>query len=115
MRSDPFVEHLLELLEGVEGVRAKRMFGGHGLFHGDVMFALVADGQLYLKCDAGNVVEFEEQGLKPFTYERNGKTYPMSYREAPPECVESPAVMRRWARRAMDAATRVAVGKGGKK
>lgn len=39
-----FVAHLLELLEPFEGVAAKRMFGGYGIFRDGIMFGLVADG-----------------------------------------------------------------------
>lgn len=103
-RSDPLIEHLLELMEGIEGVRAKSMFGGHGIFHEDRMFALVAYGRLYLKCGDANVADFEALGLEPFTYERGEEVFVMSYREAPPECLESPPVMRRWVRGAISVA-----------
>ena len=105
-----FVNHLLELLSPFDidgGVRAKRMFGGHGIFRGDLMFGLVADGVLYLKCDAGNLAEFEAHDLQPFRYEKDdGRVFEMSYRQCPDEALERPEVMTQWATLAYEAAVR---------
>jgi DNA transformation protein len=35
----------------MDGFRVKRMFGGPGLFAGDVMFGLIDDGLIFLKTD----------------------------------------------------------------
>ncbi|MFM8576070.1 MAG: TfoX/Sxy family protein, partial [Limnohabitans sp.] len=37
---------MLEVLGSWRPVTAKRMFGGHGIYHAGLMFALIADGQL---------------------------------------------------------------------
>jgi DNA transformation protein and related proteins len=44
-----FVDYVLEQLSPLGGVRAKRMFGGHGVYLEGLFFALVADDTLYLK------------------------------------------------------------------
>ena len=51
-----FISYLLELLAPFGNVRAKKMFGGHGIFKDELMFGLVADETLYLKADDGNRV-----------------------------------------------------------
>ena len=51
-KRDPFVDHVLELLEPLGTMRARSMFGGFGIFHVDRMIALVADDRLYLKTDS---------------------------------------------------------------
>ena len=101
-----FVRHLLDLLEGFEGVEARRMFGGHGLFRHGLMFGLVHRETLYLKCDQENQAGFEARGLPPFRYERRGKTIALRYRQAPAEALEDEAVLAEWARRAWEAALR---------
>ncbi|MFM8756387.1 MAG: TfoX/Sxy family protein [Limnohabitans sp.] len=45
-----FPELILETLRASRPVTARRMFGGYGLYHAGVMFALLADRQVYLKC-----------------------------------------------------------------
>lgn len=62
-----FVEYLLELMKPIGAVRAKRMFGGYGLFLEGLMFALVADDRLYFKVGDSNLADFEQRGLGAFT------------------------------------------------
>ena len=83
-----FVDHLVDLMQAVGPVSPRRMFGGHGIFLDGLMFALVADGTLFLKADAESVPAFTRQGLEAFTYRRRGKTYRMSYFQAPEVCLE---------------------------
>jgi DNA transformation protein len=83
------------------------MFGGWGIFHEATMFAIVASERLYLKADDQTEARFTAAGLAPFTYHRQGRTVALSYREAPPESLDDPAVLRDWARLALEAAARV--------
>jgi DNA transformation protein and related proteins len=43
-----FVDFVLESLQPLRGVSARRMFGGHGIYKDGLMFALIADDTLYL-------------------------------------------------------------------
>jgi DNA transformation protein len=103
-----FVEHVVEMLRAFGPVSARRMFGGWGLYHEGIFFALVFDETLYLKADAANARDFEARGLEPFVFEsRNGgETVTTSYRRAPEEALESPEEMARWARSGYGAALR---------
>ena len=49
-----FVSYLVELMQSIGPVRAQAMFGGHGIFLGQLMFGLVTDSVLYLKVDKEN-------------------------------------------------------------
>jgi DNA transformation protein len=110
-----FVSHVVELMQSVGPVRARRMFGGHGIFLHDVMFGLVADSVLYLKSDARTREEFLTRGLEAFAYTRQGKMLKMSYHRAPEEALEDPGAMHAWARKAQRAALRAAAGRPGKR
>ena len=101
-----FVSFLLDQLASFDGVSARRMFGGHGLFRDGLMFALVADDTLYLKVDAENRPDFEAAGTAPFTYEREGREIALSYHEAPPDVVEAADELGEWSRKAFEAALR---------
>jgi DNA transformation protein len=101
-----FVDSLAEVFEAFGPVRARKMFGGYGIYHDDLMFALVADDVLYLKVDPQSVAVFEQRALAPFEYEKNGKKATMSYRMAPEEIFDDPKQAREWAVLAFEAALR---------
>jgi len=113
-KSNEFIEYLLELMHDLGDVKARAMFGGYGLYHDGIMFALVADEVLYFKTDESNLPDFEERGLEPFRYERSGRQFSMSYSEAPGETLDDPDEMIAWAHKAIDAARRGAVKKRAK-
>lgn len=105
------VEHCLELLAPLGAVRARRMFGGHGLYCDELFFALIADDKLYLKVDDDARPAFLAAGCEPFVYEAKGKPMTMSYWTVPADAMESPALMRPWARHALAAALRARAAK----
>jgi DNA transformation protein len=101
-----FIPFVQELLEDWAPVSARRMFGGHGLYHEGLMFAIVMDQRLYLKADDVNRSEFEALGLAPFTYAMKGKDVALSYWAAPDAIFDDPQEAVLWARSAWDAALR---------
>jgi DNA transformation protein len=103
-----FVGFVVECLQPMGAVGARRMFGGHGIFLEGLMFGLVADGQLYLKVDDCNRAAYETEGLQPFTYSSRGRTIELPYRQAPGEAFDDPEVMCAWGREAFAAALRAA-------
>lgn len=110
-----FVEYLQEVFELFGPIRARRMFGGYGIYHNDFMFGLVADDVLYLKADDESVQSFRDRGLGQFQYVNKGKTIGMSYYLAPEEIFDDPDEARVWALRAYEAAVRSRKAPGGKK
>lgn len=111
-RRSEFVEHVLETLRPFGPVEARSMFGGWGLYHEGLFFALVAEDTLYLKVDDATRPEFEAAGLGPFVYAmKEGRKSVMSYYQAPEEALESPPVMAAWARKGYAAALRAAAAK----
>ena len=96
-----FTDYVLEHLERFGGVTARRMFGGQGLFKGGLMFALIADGQLFFKVDDSNRADFEAVKSQPFTYDKKeGKTGNLSYWYVPDEIIEDPDELKGWAAKA---------------
>lgn len=101
-----FIPFVQELLEELGPVSARRMFGGHGLYHEGLMFAIVMNQRLYLKADDQNRPEFEARKLTPFTFEMKGRDVALSYWSAPDAIFDEPAEAVRWARSAWEAAAR---------
>jgi DNA transformation protein len=107
--SDEYVAHIRDLLSAFEPLRIKRMFGGAGIYSGDLSFAILVDDALYLKADDSTRGDYESRGLHPFTYRmRNGRTASMSYYPVPPEAIDDPESLSAWAAKALDAARRAA-------
>ena len=109
MQASPeFVDYLMELLAPFGNVRAKRMFGAHGIFRDELMFGIVADETLYLKADDENRADFEARGLERFVYYKKGKPMYLSYYEAPEEVLDNSADMLAWAEKSFAVAIRKA-------
>ena len=109
-----FVEFLHEVFADFGPITARRMFGGWGLYHGGLMFALVKDGRLYLKADEATRHQFTSRGLSPFRYLKKGKTVALSYYLAPEAIYDDREEAAAWATRAYGAAQRAAQAKQGR-
>ena len=101
-----FVSYVVELMQSIGPVRAKAMFGGHGIFLEELMFALIVDSVLFLKVDKQSESNFKARGLEAFTYMKKGKEFNMSYYQAPEEVLEEGEEMSYWANMAYAAALR---------
>lgn len=85
--------------ERLGGVTSKAMFGGHGIFQNDVMFAIVdSEGRLYLRADATTEMAFEAAGSTQHAR--------MPYWEIPRAIAEDEESLREWAQAAAEVATR---------
>jgi len=106
-----FVSYIVDLMQSLGPVRARGMFGGHGIYLNGIMFGLVADSVLYLKADKETETEFKERGLEAFAYSKKGKEFRMSYYQAPEEALEDSEEMNSWANRAYGVALKAALKK----
>lgn len=109
---DPYHEFVRELLAPLGPVGIKRMFGGAGVYAHEVMFALIAQDQLYLKVDDGLKAALEAEGSEPFSYEKKtGEVAVMAYYALPDTAADDPEAASAWARRALDVALKAKAGK----
>ena len=104
MADDSFKEFVLDQLSALPDVRAKAMFGAHGIYSGEHFFGILDEGRLFFKTDAASQADYTARGMGPFTYESRGKVMTMSYHEVPPEVLEQPLELAIWARRAIQVA-----------
>lgn len=105
------VDHCLELLAPLGVVRARRMFGGHGLYVDDLFVAIIAFDRLYLKADEATRERFARADCQPFVYDAKGQSVTLGYWTVPAEAMESPQLMQPWARLAIAAALRARAAK----
>lgn len=106
---------LEDLFRPFGSVAIKRMFGGHGIYADGLMFALEANGEVFLKVDAQSLPLFEAEGLPPFAYEtKQGQHHSMSYRLLPAAAYDDEDVLKHWAKLALDAAHRAVSAKASK-
>jgi DNA transformation protein len=104
MADDSFKEFVLDQLSALPDLRAKAMFGAHGLYCGDKFFGILDEGRLFFKTDPQSQNDYTARGMEPFTYQMKGKVMTMAYHEVPPDVLEQPQELTAWARRAIQIA-----------
>ena len=103
MPANAFVDFLLDQLDEVPDVRAQAMFGGRGLYSGDLFFGIVFNDILYFKVNDQNRNDYVRAGMQPF---KPYKDWPMTmrYYEVPAAVMENTDELCGWAQRAIAAA-----------
>lgn len=103
---DGLVDWVAEAMAPVV-VTSRAMMGGRTLYGDGVVFAIVADDQLWFKADAMSDGEWDAQGAARFTYAMSdGRTGSMNYRLAPDDCYDDPDALRQWGALALEAGRR---------
>lgn len=102
-----FLGKKLKKLSIYGDVTAKFMFGGYGIYFEGMMFALVADEQIYFKTDRQSKEIFERAKQKPFIYlGKPGKPIVMSYYTIPKAAWKSATDLKIWFDLGVEAAKR---------
>ena len=103
MKKATYADYLLnDVFSSLKGIKAKRMFGGYGLYQDGIIFGIIADDELYFKADDRNRPEYEARGSKPFTYEAKGnKRIALSYWQLSAEVMEDRDLLAEWVKRAV--------------
>ena len=104
MPDNSFKDFVLDQLAALPGLRARTMFGGHGLYQGERFFGILMAGRIYFKTNDQTRSEYLKRGMGPFIYEKARQTTTMNYYEVPPDVIEDREQLVRWA----DEAIRVA-------
>jgi DNA transformation protein and related proteins len=100
LRSSFQILVLDQLSRAIPGIRSRAMFGGVGIYAGDLFFALIADDVLYFKVDESTRPDFEARGMGPFRpFGDEGGT--MKYYQLPEDLLEDPDALRPWAEKAV--------------
>ena len=99
--SDAFRDYVLEQLAELGAVNARRMFGGVGLYCGDLFFGVINDNMLYLRVDEATRPLFEAAGMPALRPVRARPQVVAAYYQAPDHVLEDAETLVEWARRAV--------------
>mgnify|MGYP001217456778 CR=1 FL=1 len=104
--SASYLAYVKDLFSPFGEITTRRMFGGAGVYCDGLIFAIVAQDDIWLKADKETADEFSAAGSQPFTIEMKGKTGTMSFYSAPEDIFDDEGALRRWAELALAAAAR---------
>ena len=101
MRDDSFKDYVLDQLAALGVVRARAMFGGHGLYRGQDFFGFLHQGRLYFRTDALTRPDYTARGMSPF--QPNPRQTLASYYEVPVDVLDDTEILASWAHAALSA------------
>lgn len=110
--SAEYVEFIEELLTEFPELSLKKYFGGMALrssaFGKETQFATILGDVLYFVVDDKTRPDYVGKGMKPFSYDKRGKTVIVEkWYAAPEELFEDQNLMFQWAMEALETAVRV--------
>jgi len=96
-----YLAWVLEQLAGLGGVTPRRMFGGVGLYSGELFFGLIDDDTLFFKTDTSNAAEYQARNMPRFMPPSDRPLGPMGYHQVPADIIEDAESLVAWARKAV--------------
>jgi DNA transformation protein len=99
-KDESFKDFVLDQLQYLDGVEARRMFGGFGLYQDETFFGIVHKGKLFFKIDGASVREYRRHKMKPFR--PNAKQTLKSYYQVPEDVVQDMDMLCEWAVQAVE-------------
>lgn len=80
------------------------LFGGYGLYSNKIIFAIIADNELYFKADSELAKEYQSAGSFPFTYQKDEKRVALSYLKVPIDVIEDEDSLKNWFSKSLEVA-----------
>ena len=103
-KDESFKNFVLDQLQELDDVEARRMFGGYGLYQDETFFGIIHKGKLFFKIDESTVGEYRQRKMKPFR--PNAKQTLKSYYQVPVDVIEDTDELREWATKAVSCQTK---------
>lgn len=99
-KDESFHEYVIDLFRGFPGITSRGMFSGWALYQDGIVFAIIAEGDLYFKSDEQTQSYFEEADSHPFVYVRkDARPIALSYWSVPEEVLENEEELALWVER----------------
>ena len=99
-----FKDFVLDQLLELDGIEARRMFAGYGLYRDETFFGIVHKGKLYFKINDSSIGEYRRRRMRPFR--PNARQTLKSYYQVPVDIVEDAEELARWAGQAIRCQTK---------
>ena len=96
--TDSLRDFIQDQIQGLGEVEFRHMFGGYGLYRGDVFFGILYKDRLYFRTDQASRQAYVDRGMRPFR--PSVKQTLKNYYEVPPDIVEDSEALVAWARKA---------------
>ena len=106
--SAEYLNFIMDKLSPAAEVKSRSMFGGYGIFHEGLMFALISEDVLYFKVNDTNREMYEKAGSYKFPHG-------ISYWAVPDEVLEDDEKLYEWAGISMDIARAAQAAKAKKR
>jgi DNA transformation protein len=103
--SDSFLTFVLEQLGAIRELSSRRMFGGVGLYSGDLFFGVIDNDTVFFKVDEETKKRYTKHRMPPFM-PIPGKEPMTGYFQVPPSVLEDADAMGEWAREAVEVSRR---------
>jgi len=105
--NNQYVDYLLDTVSSLQlgAIKARKMFGGYGIYLNGIFFAIIIDNILYFKVGDSNRPIYEQYGSKPFSYAgKNNKVIVMSYWQVPADILENREKLTVWVKKSVEIA-----------
>src|SRR5688572_2592407 len=96
-----YLAYILEQLEGLGDLRSRRMFGGVGLYRGELFFGLIDDDTLFFKSDSTNSADYIARKMPRFMPFPDRPEAVMAYYQVPADIIEDAESLVAWARKSV--------------
>src|SRR5687767_7900322 len=96
-----YLAYILEQLEGIDGLRSRRMFGGVGLYCGELFFGLIDDDTLFFKTNGSNAADYIARKMPRFMPFPDRPDAVMAYYQVPADIIEDSEALGAWARKSV--------------
>lgn len=98
-QDESFKDFVLDQLQNLAAIEARRMFGSYALYQDETCFGVVSQGRLYFKIDDSTVGAYRVRKMKPFR--PNTRQTLKSYYQVPVDIIEDIDALCEWAKRAV--------------
>jgi DNA transformation protein len=96
-----YLDWVLEQLAGLGRVTTRRMFGGVGLYSGELFFGLIDDDTLFFKADSSNSAGYLARRMPRFMAPAEGPASDKGYFQVPADIIEEGETLVAWARQSV--------------
>jgi DNA transformation protein len=101
-----FQKFVEEQLNGIAGLQFRKMFGGHGIYAGEVFFGILHGERLYFRTNEETRARYVSAGMSWFVTPGQKKSV-KAYYEVPLAAIEQVQELRVWAQEAIKVANEV--------